>query len=370
MPARFGRDAIMGLALSGFPSAEETFSKRCDCLMLKPPKSPRRKFIPSWLPQTLGYCVSALCLLWVLHGYPIGDLIPAIRSLDWPWVVLAVLVDLSVYLVHGWRWNTLLGPVVRLRFWRTVQAIYIGLFANEVLPLRTGELIRCYLLAHWSDLRLSLSFASAAVERLIDGMFMLAAFLITAAYVKGIPRDLVILVHFLGVLLFVGAGVLVWVVFHKQHVHSVVAESRWASTLRHIVEGLHLMGNPRSFGVSVVISLLYMILQVVTVYALMKAYGLDLSIWVAGGVLSIVRFATAVPNAPGNVGLYQVACVLALALFDVERNDAKTFSFVLFFATVLPLLIGGSIAVALTGVNIGELRDRAQRGAQATEPGT
>jgi len=36
-------------------------------------------------------------------------------------------------------------PVVRLRLWRTVQAIYIGLFANEVLPLRVGELIRCYL---------------------------------------------------------------------------------------------------------------------------------------------------------------------------------------------------------------------------------
>ena len=41
-----------------------------------------------------------------------------------------------------------------------MQSIYIGLFANELLPLRPGELIRCYLLAHWSDLRLSLTFAS------------------------------------------------------------------------------------------------------------------------------------------------------------------------------------------------------------------
>lgn len=321
--------------------------------------------MPSWLPQFLGYTISAVCLLWVLHGYPIADLMPAIRSLDWRWVLLAVVSDLSVYLAHGWRWNTVLGPVVRLRFWRTVQAIYIGLFANEVLPLRTGELIRCYLLAHWSDFRISLSFASAAVERLLDGFWMLAAFLITAGFVRTIPRDLIILVQLIGLLLFAGAGVLVWVIYHKQHVHLVIRESKWASTLRHVVEGLHLMGNRRTIGLAILISGVYLGLQVVSVWALMKAYGLDLSFWVAGGVLAIVRFGTVVPNAPGNVGLFQVACVLALGLFDVERNDAKTFSFVMFFALTLPLLIGGAIATALTGLNLGELRDSAQRKAVA-----
>jgi hypothetical protein len=50
-----------------------------------------------------------------------------------------------------------------------------------------------------------------------------------------------------------------------------------------------------------------------------------------------------------------------MGLFDVERNDAKTFSFVMFFALTLPLLIGGAVATALTGVNLGELRERARR---------
>lgn len=327
-----------------------------------------RHWMPSWFPQVLGYAISIVCLAWVLHGYPIGDLLPAIRSLDWKWVVLAVLSDLTVYIVHGWRWSTLLGPVVRLRFWRTVQSIYIGLFANEVLPLRTGELIRCYLLAHWSDFRISLSLASAAVERLIDGFWMLAAFLITAGFVRRIPRDLIILVQFIGLLLLVGVAILVWVIYHKQHVHLLIRESRWAATLRHVIEGIHLMGNRRTIGFTILISGLYLFLQAVSIWGLMKAYGLDLSFWVAGGVLAIVRFATVVPNAPGNVGLFQVACVLALTLFDVERNDAKTFSFVMFFALTLPLLIGGAIATALTGVKIGELRERAQRGAVAVVP--
>lgn len=313
----------------------------------------------------MGYGISALCLAYVLHGYQFNELVPAIRTLDWGWVVVAVLTDLSVYVVHGRRWNTLLAPVARLRLWRTVQAIYIGLFANEVLPLRVGELIRCYLLAHWNDLNLSVSFASAALERLIDGFWMLAAFLITATFVKGIPRDLTILVQLLSALLIAGAAMLIWVVKHKHHAHAVIGESRWAATLRHVVEGLHLMGNPRTLGKTALISLVYLMLQYFTVYALMRAYRLDYSFWVACGVLTIVRLATVVPNAPGNIGLGNLACVMAMRLFDLEDNDAKTFSIILFGALTLPLLIGGAVATALTGSNIGELRDRARRGVDA-----
>ena len=305
------------------------------------------------------------CLVWVLHGYPLADLMPNIRSLDWRWVSIAVLADLSVYLTHAWRWNTLLSPIIRLRLGRTVQAIYIGLFANEVLPLRVGELIRCYLLAHWNDLRLSLGFASLGVERLIDGVWMLIAFLITASLVKGIPEDLVILVQIIGLLVLAGTVVLFWIIRHKQQAHAVVRESRWSSTLRHVLEGLHLMGNLRTLSLTSAISLLYLVLQFFTVYALMRAYGLDLSFWAAAGVLTIVRLATVVPNAPGNVGLFQAACVMALHLFDVEKNDATTFSIILWGASTLPLLIGGAVATALTGSNIGELHNRAKRGLAA-----
>ena len=325
--------------------------------------SPRRK-LPSWAPQAAGYLVSAGCLIWVLHGYHINELIPTVRELDFRWVLLAILCDLAVYVTHAWRWNTLLAPVIRLKLWRTVQAIYIGLFANEVLPLRTGELIRCYLLAHWNNMRVSLSFASAAVERVIDGFWMLACFLVTASLVKGIPRDLLILVQILSVLLIVAAGALCWIVARRKEAHAAIREGRWASTLRHIVEGLHLMGNPRTIGLTTAISFLYVVLQFVSVFALMKADRLDLSIWAAAGVLTIIRFGTVIPNAPGNLGLFQVACVVALGLFDVEKDDAKNFSFIMFFALTLPLLIGGAIAVAMTGLNISELRDRAKHGMQ------
>ena len=291
---------------------------------------------------------------------------PAIKDLDYKWVAVGIAADLSIYIVHGWRWNTLLAPIARLKLWRTVQAIYIGLFANEVLPLRVGELIRCYLLAHWNGLRLSVGLASAAVERLFDGFWMVTAFLITASFVRGIPKDIVILVQLLCGLLISGAILLLWIIVRKQEAHAAIRESRWSATLRHVIEGLHLMGNLSTLTRTGLISLLYLGMHMFSLYALLKAYNTDYSFWVAAGVVVIIRLATVVPNAPGNLGVVNLATMTALQLFDFPANDGKTFSIILWGAWTLPLLVGGAVATALTGVNIGDLRDRAKAGIRQT----
>ncbi|HTT63991.1 MAG TPA: lysylphosphatidylglycerol synthase transmembrane domain-containing protein [Bryobacteraceae bacterium] len=327
-----------------------------------------RRKIPRWVPQCLSYALSAGCLIWVLHSYKIGDLLPELRQLEWKWVALGVALDLSVYISHAWRWILLYRPVDRLPFWRTVQAIYIGLFANEVLPLRVGELIRGYLVAHWNDQLTSVVFASIGIERLIDGFWMVLSFIVAVQHLKGIPGWLTDTVRFFEVLVAAGSLLLAYVMIHKSHAHALVRESRWAATLRHVVEGLHTMGNWRTLARVMPVSFLYLILQVFSYWALMKSFQLDLSAWDATAVLAIVRLGTAVPNAPGNIGLINAACLIALYdVFGVERNDATTFSFVLFLALTLPLLVGGAIATALTGLNLGEIHHHARRHMQASE---
>jgi glycosyltransferase 2 family protein len=322
--------------------------------------------MPSWLPQAAGYSLSIACLAWVLHGYDLHQIEAAVKDLDWLWVFLCVVFDLLVYVCHGWRWTIVLRPIQRLPFWRTVQAIYIGLFANEVLPLRTGELIRCYLLAHWNGMFLSTVLASAAIERLMDGVWMVLAFLITANFMK-LPAGIVDVVRVLSVVLALCLAALLFVIFHKHHAHAVVKESRWAATLRHVVDGLHLMGNWRTLGKGMLASLLYLLLQVFSLWALMRAYRLDLSFWAGAAVIVVVRFGTVIPNAPGNLGLFQFVCAGALRLFDVEMDVAKTFSFLMFIALTLPLLLGGAVAVALTGLNLTDIRARAKHGLQASQ---
>jgi hypothetical protein len=323
--------------------------------------------MPHWVPQFLGYALSAGCLFWVFHSYKIGDLLPQLRQLEWQWVALGVALDLSVYICQAWRWVLLYRPVDRLPFWRTVQAIFVGLFANEVLPFRVGELIRCYLVAHWNEQLISVVFASAALERLLDGFWMILSFILVAQHLREIPGWLTYTVRLMEVGVVAGIAMLGYVMIHKTHAHAMVRESPWAVVFRHVVEGLHTMGNWHTLARVMPVSFLYLVLQVFSYWALMKAFQLDLSPWDAVAVLAIVRLGTVVPNAPANIGLINVACLIALKVFGVERNDAEDFSIVLFLALTLPLLVTGAIATALTGLNLGEIHHNARQRMHATE---
>jgi hypothetical protein len=310
---------------------------------------------------TAGYTLSALSLIWVFHGFNLQQTLADLASLDWRYVSVAVIFDLAVYLSHGWRWNILLRPIARVPFWRSVQAIYIGLYANEILPLRTGEVIRCYLLAHWNDLPISLAFSSAAIERILDGIWLVVALLITTRLVP-LPAYLIDGTEVMGIGLCFLLGLLIFIAVHKQKAHAVV----WASGLRHIVEGIHAMGNWRTLLAASGASLVYLALQIVPVWALMEGYGLDLSIWAAAAVYIILRLGTVIPNAPGNAGLYQFFCVLGLGLFNVPKSTAVGFSLMMFGVLTLPLLIGGFVAVALTGLKLGDIRTRAHGSMRST----
>jgi uncharacterized membrane protein YbhN (UPF0104 family) len=95
------------------------------------------------------WAISIGSLVWALRGYDFSQIKVAFLSVRWGWVLVAVMLELTVYVVQGWRWLTLLRPIERMGLWETVHAIYIGLFASGVLPLRPGEIIRGYLLAIW-----------------------------------------------------------------------------------------------------------------------------------------------------------------------------------------------------------------------------
>ncbi len=318
--------------------------------------------LPGWLLPCLGYSLSAASLIWVFHGFKFRQTLSDLASLDWRYVSVAVIFDLSVYLSHAWRWNLLLRPIARPSYWRSVQSIYIGLYANEILPLRTGELIRCYLLAHWNQLPISLAISSAAIERIFDGIWLVIALLITTHLVP-LPRYLIDGTQVMGAGLCLLMGIFIFIAVHKQRAQAVVSETAWASGLRHIVEGIHAMGNWRTMLAVAGASLVYLALQIVPVWALMEGYGLDLSIWAAAAVYIILRLGTVIPNAPGNAGLYQFFCVLGLGLFDVPKSTAVGFSLMMFGVLTLPLLIGGFVAVALTGLKLEDIRKRARTSA-------
>jgi uncharacterized membrane protein YbhN (UPF0104 family) len=104
-------------------------------------------------------------------------------------------------------------------------------------------------------------------------------------------------------------------------------------------------------------SIPYLLLQVVPIYALMQAYGLDEGSWLrASALMVLVRLASVVPQAPGNVGLFQVISTLGLTLFGVDRPEARRFTLILWGVITLPLLFAGFVAMVVTGAKMGQIQ--------------
>jgi uncharacterized membrane protein YbhN (UPF0104 family) len=125
------------------------------------------------------------------------------------------------------------------------------------------------------------------------------------------------------------------------------------------------MGRTRSFYGALMVSALVLLFQAIAFWMVMRAYRLDLSLWIGIAALLIVHLGTALPNAPGNVGTYQFFCVVALSFFGVDKARAAGFSIAVFVILTAPLWAIGSLALARSGLSLRGARAEAEMGIDA-----
>jgi glycosyltransferase 2 family protein len=323
---------------------------------------------PKWrsiLSSFLIYGLSLACLVWVFTGIQWRELAQQLRHADMRWIATAVLLEFVSDTYHAWRWNLLLRPVARLRLGRTLRALYVGLFANEVLPLRPGELVRSYLLAEWNLLGFPVVVSSVALERLLDGFSLAMTFSVVALFVS-LPSYLVEGVRVLAVFLAAAALLLLLLTWRMRGgARPVPRRTGLAGKLHRALEGVGRMANARTLGACAGASVAQLALQGLPYWSLNKSCRLELSIWAVIAVLIVVRAATLIPNAPGNAGVLQIACVLALGLFGVSKTRAALFAAMVFLAINLPLIGAGALVAAFSGVSVRQLRWRTKELEQA-----
>ncbi len=318
---------------------------------------------PRPLAPLLGNLFAVACLVWLFHDVDWRELLGSMRGIRWRWVAAAILFDILSYICQGWRWELLLRPVGRMSPWRTTQAIYAGLFTNEILPMRVGELVRAYLVSRWMRVDFSTVVPSLVVERFFDGIWLAISIGVVAVFVP-LPANLAWAADVLGVVVLLATAAFFFVVVRKRESRAwEQGEKRgWnllrfvGSLLAKLERGLREIGSSRFFYLSLGISVLLLLGQVLAYWLIMWAYGLQYSFWVGAVVLLIVHLGTSIPNAPANVGTYQFFTVVGLRLFGVDKDVAAGFSLVVFFLLTAPLWALGSFALNRSGLTLAGAR--------------
>jgi uncharacterized protein (TIRG00374 family) len=313
----------------------------------------------------VGWLLAIGSLLWIFHDVHPRAFRGDMLAIRWLWVAPAILLDILSYVCQGIRWRMILRPVARVTPVRAIQAIYAGLFTNEIFPMRLGEIVRTLLVARWGKASAGSVFPSIAIERLFDAFWLTLTIGFTAIFMP-MPAGLVRAADLLGIVVVAGTIVLATSIVRAGRPDSAGRNRRGiAGVVSRFGSDLGRMGRTRSFYGALMVSALVLLFQAVAFWMVMRAYRLDLSLWIGIVALLIVHLGTALPNAPGNVGTYQFFCVVALSFFGVDKARAAGFSIAVFVILTAPLWAIGSLALARSGLSLRGARAEAEMGIDA-----
>ena len=128
----------------------------------------------------LGIIISGAMLLFFFTQLDPGELATLLVEANYVYLIPAVGLYFLGVLFRAFRWRFLLTPLRRIPVRRLYPVVVIGYTANNLLPMRLGELVRSYYLARRENFSASSALGSVAVERVFDGLTLIALVAVTA----------------------------------------------------------------------------------------------------------------------------------------------------------------------------------------------
>lgn len=297
----------------------------------------------------VGAAISIVLLYFTFRGLNLQEVGEALRSANFAFVALSALVILAAFAVRAMRWSWLLRPV-RVLPWRGLfSVVLIGFFGNYVLPAKTGELVRAYVLGRRESLSKSTIMGSIAVEKTMDTLILFVILLATVWAVP-LPEDISNFERIAAVVLFVMLGGMLLLAARGRHLSNLIVrvlqfvfpwwKERVARMTHAFVDGLSVLYHGSSIGVVLALSLVIWLMTTLNFWFIGQALGLDIPLYGYVIIVAVTNMASFVPSAPGRFGTLEALSVLVLGLFGVDKNTAVLFPILLRIAQLLPILLG------------------------------
>jgi uncharacterized protein (TIRG00374 family) len=102
--------------------------------------------------------------------------------------LLAGVAFLMAWSIRGIRWKLFLNPVGKVSTFQAIALYQVGVFLNFLLPIRGGEVAKCFMLKRNSDIPVSKSLPTVAMDKALD--LMPALFIMAIVPLLGVQMDI------------------------------------------------------------------------------------------------------------------------------------------------------------------------------------
>ncbi|MCE2405293.1 MAG: flippase-like domain-containing protein [Dehalococcoidia bacterium] len=324
----------------------------------------------------LGIVVSLAFLVLFLWRVDFGDTGRELQGAAYSYFVPAVLCYFLSLAVRSLRWRFLLLHLKPVSVPRLYPVVAIGYMANNMLPVRLGELVRAHFLGEREHLRKASVFSTIAVERVLDGLTLLLFVAVvwpflpwtgvlrsdegdlkTAWLVGSIAVAAVFVAAFLSVCLLASSprlsGGLVRVV---PALVPAAVRGRVEELLRLLLDGLGGLRSPGALLAIILLSGPVWLVEGVVYYIMALSFGLDQPFQVVLLVTATSNLATAIPSGIGGIGPFELVAKSTLVAFGVGAEAAAAYAFsVHILALWLPVNVLGLLFLWRENVSLAQV---------------
>jgi len=318
-----------------------------------------RVFASSYFRTGLGLLVSGVSLYLVLRRVTFEQVWSALAQADVRFVGLALLSVALNVMAKVVRWQVLLSPAgKKINLSPLSKSILAGQLLNNIYPARIGDLSRAYVIGGMGPGRVY-TLGTILVEKLLDTLaYALLFFLLVLLMpLPGWVNDSAYMVTLAVLLVSTLAIVLARhpqrpLQFLEGLIHHLPTRFR-GSAGRWLHSGVSslaaLQGRSELLGLAFWTFIVWATAILNNYFALL-AMQLYLPFTASLLILIVLQVSISLPSVPGNIGLFEAVCVLALAVYGVPQAPALGYGIVLHSIVMLPTTLLGVLFLWMLGV--------------------
>jgi hypothetical protein len=319
-----------------------------------------------------GILISAIFLYLVLRKIDYPQLWQVLKAANYWWLIPGVAVYFVALWVRSWRWHYLLRPLKAIPTRTMFPIVTMGYAFNNIFPARAGEVLRAIVLKHEEDVPISASLATIIIERVFDGIVMLAFVFVNLSELTRLTsvsinfgrikfgiQEVAIWgsIAFFGVLaIFLVAAMfpestdrlVTWLI---EHLVPIRIREKTLGISRRFLEGLESLRSPMDVLMVFVTSVLIWLLETVKYWFVMHAFSFSVSFFALMLMNGVVNLATTIPSAPGYLGTFDLPGIAVLQAYNIPREVAASYTFVLHFALWFPVTALGLYYMVREGIS-------------------
>lgn len=309
----------------------------------------------------IGFAISLVLLYLSLKDVRLHEISETLKHANLKYAFLPLLFILAGLSGASFRWSRISGTDVH--FHETFTALVIGLFINNVLPARIGELARGYVLSRKKGFTFTYAFSTVLLDRFFDltGLLLLTLLFFPRQQLPPLVSKAVYMIIALAIIGSTGILILSRERF-VGHLSSRLMKveksffTKFAGAILKVQENLKRITSPLLILFCVAISFCDWFCMSLALYMVILALGVNVPFVCVPFVCALLNMGVTIPSSPGYIGLYQFLLVYLLALFGVPKSEAFAVSLIYHASWYIPYTLIGFLLLLREHLKIKDIQ--------------